>query len=351
LDETWTWTAGAVMYQKVQASDAAPWQNFGRSVTISGDYAVVGAIYPAMMSSTRRGAVYIFQKIGGVWTEIKKILGTQNNGSLGHSVGICGDYIVIGEPRFILPNGRVYIYHLSGGVWSLQQTIIGGLGFGINVSVGVDRFIVSGWCGTLRRAYAYVRSGITWSLEYTFPIGIGPNFQSLCCNYDCSKIILGDGDYDVFYYFGGRALFYTRSGSTYTLEQTIYGQSAYERFGNVCGIKNNDAIIGCVYYVKIYVYAAGSWSLQQTIPTSAVFPDTDVCENYCLFSDTDMIPSTLYLYTRSGVVWTEKQQLTEYPHTFGSGIEIDKNDNTSFIVNIVGIEDAYGAVCFYKTED
>jgi hypothetical protein len=134
------------------------------------------------------------------------------------------------------------------------------------------------------------------------------------------------------------------------LEQTIYGQSVYERFGYACGIKNNDATICCVYDVKIYVYAAGSWSLQQTIPTSAIFPNTDVCENYCLFSDTDTIPSTLYLYTRSGVVWTEKQQLTEYPYTFGRHIEIDKNDNTSFIVGAY-IGDNYGAVYFYKTED
>jgi hypothetical protein len=96
LDEnSGTWSQVA----KVIASDAQNFDNFGYSVAISGTYSVIGSRY----NSTNRGAAYFFERINsgpnsGSWTQVARV--TASDAGLGDvfgwSVGISGTYSVIG---------------------------------------------------------------------------------------------------------------------------------------------------------------------------------------------------------------------------------------------------------------
>ena len=71
---------------------------FGYSVAISGDYAVVGA-YGQDLGSSNRGSAYIYQREGAnTWDTGTMITSSdfENGYAFGYSVSMSGDYAIVG---------------------------------------------------------------------------------------------------------------------------------------------------------------------------------------------------------------------------------------------------------------
>ena len=85
----------------LRASNVKPGYWFGESLAISGNYAIVGALFEDGSSTNAafdNGAAYIFEKNAGGWTE-KQILRASNLGQgdrFGTSVAISGNYAIVG---------------------------------------------------------------------------------------------------------------------------------------------------------------------------------------------------------------------------------------------------------------
>ncbi len=91
--------------QKIVASDRGLVDNFGFSVCISGDYAIIGAVYENENASgtatlSRAGSAYIFGRSGTTWTQNNKIVASDRaaDDNFGRSVAISGNYAVVGSP-------------------------------------------------------------------------------------------------------------------------------------------------------------------------------------------------------------------------------------------------------------
>jgi hypothetical protein len=118
---------------------------YGRSVAISGDYAVVGAngededengtnyILSTGYGNTSAGAAYILRKENGNWKTVKKICAPVRvaDDNFGWSVAIDGDYVVIGAQRdlgtSVSYSGAVYIFKKDqGGIdnWGFVKKIV-----------------------------------------------------------------------------------------------------------------------------------------------------------------------------------------------------------------------------------
>ncbi|MDB4453090.1 hypothetical protein N9145_02795 [bacterium] len=134
--------------QKITASDGAPDDYFGRSVSISGDTAVMGANGDDNYS----GSAYVYVRSNGVWTQQQKLTasdGAQNT-SFGYSVSISGDTAVVGAYRDYdngLNSGSAYVYVRNNGVWSEQQKLTASDGterdyFGYSVSIDGDTAVI-----------------------------------------------------------------------------------------------------------------------------------------------------------------------------------------------------------------
>jgi hypothetical protein len=86
----------AALEQTLTAADGVAGDQFGQSVAVEGDTAVVGAPF----ADGARGAVYVFARAGDGWTQTAKL--TASDGAvrdrLGSSVAIAGDTIVAGAP-------------------------------------------------------------------------------------------------------------------------------------------------------------------------------------------------------------------------------------------------------------
>ena len=159
---------------KLTASDAAAQARFGRSVSISGDYAIVGAFGDDNFS----GSAYIFVRDGESWTEQAKLTASDAavDDQSGESVSISGDYAVVGangNDDGGSGSGSAYIYVRDGENWTEQAKLTAsdaaaGDEFGNSISISGDYIIVGvkndddGGTNS-GSAYLFVRDGVNWT--------------------------------------------------------------------------------------------------------------------------------------------------------------------------------------------
>ena len=89
---------GGADFAKILASDGAVSDEFGQSVAISGDYAIVGALGDDDNGSGS-GSAYVFRSTGtNTWDSGTKIVASDGaeNDYFGYSVAISGDYAIVG---------------------------------------------------------------------------------------------------------------------------------------------------------------------------------------------------------------------------------------------------------------
>ena len=146
---------------KLTGSDPGDSDEVGRSVAISGEVVVIGAILanndddPPVADT---GAVYVWVKPAGGWgdadgeEEDAKL--TASDGMLldlfGLSVSIDGDVIVVGASRTALDHGTVYVFDKPANGWAnanedfILTSPDGGAGdrFGQSVSIDGDRMVI-----------------------------------------------------------------------------------------------------------------------------------------------------------------------------------------------------------------
>jgi hypothetical protein len=121
--------------QKLFASDGTPYDEFGYSVAIDGDNAVVGARRVTLNpkdedNDAYSGEAYIFSRNdNGEWKEAMSIIPNDRKTGdyFGSSVGVSGAYVIIGSPRGDAKKadiGVIYIYWKNPqGKWVQSQKI------------------------------------------------------------------------------------------------------------------------------------------------------------------------------------------------------------------------------------
>src|SRR5690554_5449925 len=121
---------------KICATERWKGANFGYSVDIYGDYAIVGAPYDFNFNDKDEyvdsvGAAYIYKYDGEDWQVQQKLCledGDMYDG-FGASVALHEDYAIIGSPGrniavYDTSQGEAFIYKRNNDVWELQQNLI-----------------------------------------------------------------------------------------------------------------------------------------------------------------------------------------------------------------------------------
>jgi hypothetical protein len=185
------WTQEA----KIVASDRATFDQFGRSVAISGDYVVVGAWLESENAAgtntlNQAGSAYIFKRTGTTWTQEAKIAASDRAviAQFGNSVAISGDYTIIGASgeakdaagaNTLSQAGAAYIFKRTGTTWAQEAKIVAPDRavddvFGLSVAISGDNVLVAAFAededatGTNTKsnagaAYIFRRTGTTWA--------------------------------------------------------------------------------------------------------------------------------------------------------------------------------------------
>ena len=124
---------------------------FGRSMAISGNYAIVGATGFPLNDS--KGKAYIYQRQNdGKWKEVHTIEGENAGNQFGYSVAISGNYAIVGAFEFNGSAGKAYWYQRQNdGKWKEVHTIEGENGgdfFGDSVAISGNYAIVGAYTFT-----------------------------------------------------------------------------------------------------------------------------------------------------------------------------------------------------------
>jgi hypothetical protein len=281
-----TWTQQA----KLTGSTVVSGDEFGYSVAISGDTIVVGARAESSTDDAYNGDAYVFTRSGTTWSQQAKFSDTLSSGNshFGYSVDIDGNTIVVGAPMDSPGTsdhrGRCHIYTRSGTSWSLQQSLASSTGddyayFGADVAIDGDTVVVGSSvedssgnnnCGA---AYIFTRSGTSWSQQERFA-------PTTATNAYFGNAVDISGDTAIIGAYGesntGRGVvrIYTRSGTSWSLEQTLLSRTGTnEMFGMPVDIEDDVCVIGQqTNYGGAYVYSrtGTTWTYEKTIiPTSA----------------------------------------------------------------------------------
>lgn len=164
---------------KLLASDGVANDNFGWSVAIDGNTAVVGAPWNAVnvsASNPSPGAAYVYVRQNGSWTE-QAIL-TPDDGvdddEFGIAVAISGDRIIVGA-HLHDGDGAAYVFTRTGSSWSQEAKLIAsdgaaGDGFGIAVALDGDTAVVGAYedddnGSNSGSAYVFIHQSGSWNQQ------------------------------------------------------------------------------------------------------------------------------------------------------------------------------------------
>jgi hypothetical protein len=363
---------------KLTASDAAPVHNFGYSVSISGDYAIIGALF-ANGNEPNSGSAYVFVRSGTTWIEQAKL--TASDGAtadaFGFSVSISGDYAIVGansDDDNGTNSGSAYIFVRSGTTWTEQAKIIGSdaaasNNFGYSVSISGNYAIVGDYQDDVNAlnsgaAYIFVRSGTTWTEQAKLTA------TDFAADDQFGFEVSISGDYAIIGAFqddddglnSGSAYIFVRSGTMW-IEQTKLTASdaaAVDYFGISVSISGNNAIVGAYLdddggsasgSAYIFVRSGTMWTEQTKLTASDAAVDDNFGRSVCISGDNAIVGSFLnddggtasgsaYIFVRSGTTWNEEAKLTSS--------DAAANDNFGWSVSISG---NYAIVGAWKDDD
>ena len=106
--------------QKLLASDGTRDARFGYSVAIDGNIVLVGAPH-----HQNQGAVYVYQLEGGNWRQVQRLSAADGarDARFGESVSIHGNFALVGAPHH-LNEGAAYVFRRSGATWMQMQKLV-----------------------------------------------------------------------------------------------------------------------------------------------------------------------------------------------------------------------------------
>lgn len=338
------------------AGDGGANDFLGFSVAVSGNTAVVGSGY--FGKGITQGAVYVFVRSGSTWTQQAKLIASDGGSedSFGFSVSISEDTIAVGAPFADIGGnynqGAVYVYVRSGDTWTEQVKL------------------------TAADGYSYDDFGTAVSFNgETLTVGAPFADDMIFCEGSDGSLCLGESATDV-----GAAYVFVRSGTVWSQQQKLMkpGPAGYDLFGyNVATSGDTVAIFscnGCDYgpssspgSVYIYTRSGTVWTGEAVLAASDGTPFDYFGYGLALEGDTALIGApcatvsggpecagAAYFFTRAGTTWTQGQKfVSPTPAEDGYfGIDVSLSGDSAVVAQpgdaFGGSGYGYGSVLTYK---
>lgn len=280
------------------ASDGSAFDRFGYSVCVSGTSAIVGAPHDDTSAGNNAGSAYVFRYDGQNWVEEQHLflpLGFPLD-QFGWSVDLSGDRAMIGIPyddaSGPIDSGSVQLYQFDGTSWCEEQRLYcttaeinDNFGYSVSVDqeaaiVGVRSDQVASGTGS-GAAIVYRLEGVSWTEEqrlYASDAASNDQFgASVSLNNDVAIVgaryddIMGWND-------AGSAYIYRFNGSSWSEEDHLIASSGVgdDRFGISVGLGSDMAIVGAYGHDMFGVTDSGSaYLFEMTSPGQFIRGDCD----------------------------------------------------------------------------
>jgi hypothetical protein len=319
---------------------------FGAGVSISGDTAAVGAPDENAGDAFFAGAVYVFVRNGGVWTQQAHLVASDASTHLffGSSVAISGDTLAVGANGTGGSNA-VYVFERSGGVWTQQARLVpsgNGGEFGTSVALSGDTVLAGAY--ESRVAHVFVRSGGVWTEQAQLLPSDSASYFGWSVALSSETALVGAPE-------AGRAYVFVRNGATWTQEARLTPDGLnYDWFGGSVSISGDTAVVGAYLddtaagnnagSAYVFVRSGGVWTQQAHLFASDAAAG-DLFGGSSGISDNTIAvgaaadswgsfahAGSVYVFTRSADVWAERA------HVFAP--DGGTSDNFGIVVAIDG---------------
>jgi len=335
-----TWT----LQQELYAPDVGSNASFGYSTSISGDTVVVGAPFADTTAGLDAGSAYVFVRSGSTWAQQQKLLASDAaaHDQFGTSVSVSGDTVVAGASSADTPGGfgfntgAAYVFARAGTTWSEQQKLRppdspAGDAFGSSAALSGDTLVVGAWADdTLGAAdsgagYGFVRNGTGWSLPQKFrpydPVAAAKFGWSVSLSGDLA-VVGAPGAAS-----GGAAYVFLHYLTTWVQQQKLTAPAGALQFGQSVAIAGDTLVVGAPLSGAggpgaAYVYArvGGTWTAQQTLVASDAAAGDAFGSSVSVSAGTAVVGApgddggvldtgSVYVFVRSGTTWTQQQKL------------------------------------------
>jgi len=333
--------------QKIVSDDGAASDQFARAVVVRGDVAIVGSPNSTIDGHEGQGAVYVFTRSGGIWSQTQKLVASDGAAGdvFGIAVAMSDDTAIVGAYSSSSYRGSAYVFTLSGGTWSESQKLTTDDAapfdqFGWSVALDGDIALIGAQGAAIDgnngqgAVYAFTRSGGTWtqSDKFTSDDGAAADSFGWSVAIDGTNAVVGTG----FPTVGGNILqgaayTFTESGGVWTQTQKLVASNgaAYDFFGLSVAIEGDTILVGAdgaatdgdpfsnqgVAYV--FMNSGGSWAETQQLTGSDGQPSDAFGEWVAIEGDRALVGATgvsvngndgqgaAYLFSRSGAIWSE----------------------------------------------
>ena len=353
---------------EITASGGSKGDEFGYSVDIDGDYAVIGAVG----YSTYGGAAYVFHRTGiNSWDAGTKLQYADSfDTSYGYSVSIDGDYVLVGAPNENSSKGAAFIYQRTGtNSWGNRQVISHSDGsssdnFGLCVSLDGDYAAL----GTLTdTVYVYKKGSSGWSNPSETSIDStesSTEYFGRALSLDGDTLAVGAYGYNS----QGQVYVYERTGDNTWGNRAVISApdpSSNELFGRSVALDGDYLAVGDTKYNNGSVEEQGaafvfkrssgnSWGSSVTLMASDG-ADTDHFGTVAICGDTLLVGAenaaignnayqgAVYMFARTGSnSWDPVTKLTDSDGAQDEFFFEPALDETSLIIGAYGAKDYTG---------
>jgi len=321
--------------QKLLADDGTEHDEFGNSVSISGDYLVIGASYANNLGNNS-GAAYIYLKDAGIWVQQAKLTPSDFSDGAGFGFSVCmyNDYLIIGklgDEVFGEASGSAYIFYKDNGNWIEQAKLIPSDGaacdfFGQSVAIG-DGFAIVGapfdddHGGESGSAYIFKQIDEIWvqQTKIIAPDGEASDFFGQSVSISGSVVIIGAYSNNQ----TGSAYIYKNDGNNWVQETKLMPSdgSPNDSFGYSVSLSDDRAIVGAannnnIGAAYIFNYNGNSWVFNAKVYAfdgsdgDSFGKSVSILGNQILVGapyDDDI--GSAYLFINDGVSWNQSLKL------------------------------------------
>lgn len=337
------------------ASDPFENDQFGYSVSISGDVAVIGAPFDDGVG-VDSGAAYVFVRDGDTWSERQKLTASDSaaGDAFATSVSISGDTLVVGawgNDDTGENSGSAYVFVRGENSWVQQQKLTANDGsfddlFGASVAISGDTIVVGAFLDSAPAArsgsaYVFLRNGTAWTQQQklvAFDGAVGDWFgYAVAISGETAVVgVYSDDDGT------GSAYVFVRNGTVWNTQQKLTASDAEtdDWFGYSVAIDGDTVVIGAPFdqdtavvdsgSAYVFTRAGGIWSEQQKLTVEYPWLDDHFGFSVAVSGDTAVIGAPLkdllfanyrsgvaYVFARDGGDWTQQQQNVAGPGALG----------------------------------
>ena len=341
---------------RLTASDGVAGDQFGFSVALSGDAAMVGAPF----KNTQTGAAYVFVRRGTGWHQQNRLTASGAAGGdwFGFSVALSGSTALVGAPQTNSSRGAAYVFVRRGTAWHQQARLTAGDAaeednVGLSVAVSADTAVAGapGQNGSSGAGYVFVRSGTAWYQQTRLTAGhtaAGDDLGTSVALSGNTALVGAPGKSS-----STGAVYVLVHGGTRWSQQarptrpTAADATAGDRFGFSMAVGGAGALVGAPGKgsasgaAYVFVPSGAGWHQQARLSANDAAVSARFGFSVAFAGDTALIgaPGTnggagaAYMFVRSGTRWRQQARLSDSDSLAGDelGTAVSLSRNTALV--------------------